>query len=129
MDEDEAAKISHQRKRGVRGAFAAGGTLGAAVMAAVASGLFADANAYSDPLKEAVKDDKVWNIQPDQLAADIAKDPTLQARWKALREYVSQIDEQVGTNLKRAGGGSQDASKHWKNRLSEENGPDVHPVR
>jgi hypothetical protein len=78
-------------------------------------------NAYSDPLDNAMRTNTVANIQPDQLAADIAKNPILQARWKAMRELVQSIDQKVGQNLEQGAGASKETAQHWADRVKSEN--------
>jgi hypothetical protein len=74
-------------------------------------------NLPPDPLKPALRPEE--QVSPDKLADQIAKDPVLYARWKAIREFVGKIDEQVGKNLEQSAGGSQEPAKHWKDRVPQ----------
>jgi hypothetical protein len=38
-----------------------------------------------------------------------------------MREFVAKTDEKVEKNLEQAAGGSQDAAKHWKDRVESSN--------
>jgi len=70
-----------------------------------------------DPLKPVLNPDAT--VSPDKLAEDIAKDPKLQERWKAMREFVQSLDQKVGKNLEQTAGGSLETAKNWKHRVDD----------
>jgi hypothetical protein len=90
------------------------GGLGGAVMAALVATIVH--TMPDDPLKPVLNPEA--KVIPNKLAADIAKDPQLQERWKAMREFVQSLDQQIGKNLEQAAGGSQESAKHWKDKAS-----------
>jgi gas vesicle protein len=94
-------------------------TTGASIGSLITGAIFVGADRYSDPLRDAMQENKIKNVQPDQLADEIAKDPTKHARWKELREFVAKIDDRIGKNLEQASDGSQEAAKRWKDRAED----------
>lgn len=105
MDEETKAAIA-----GV-GVGAAGATVADLITAMVTG------NLPPDLLKSALHPEA--QVNPDNLADEIAKDPNLQIRWKAIREFVGMIDDQVGKNLEQGAGSSQETAKHWKDRFMD----------
>jgi hypothetical protein len=106
---DEKGKESKGSK------FEAGMLTGVVTMGAMA-GIIAGLEAHNaNPLRDAMQN--TTKVKPDELAAEIAKDPKLQERWKAMRELVQSIDQQVGKNLEEGAGVSKDAAQHWQDRV------------
>jgi hypothetical protein len=96
---------------------AAGSSFGAAVMAAVLLGV----DASSDPLRDAVQNHKIQNIQPEQLADEISKDPAKQARWRELREFVAKIDKGVQWNIAQDSKNLAHTAENWQERTDPPN--------
>jgi len=107
------------------GTFKDGALVGVATGASVASlitgALLVGVDAYSDPLRDAIREDKIANIQPDQLANDISKDPKLQARWREMREFVAKIDKGVQWNIAQDAKNLSHTAENWQERTDPPN--------
>ncbi|MGE4003975.1 MAG: hypothetical protein AB7I48_27645 [Planctomycetaceae bacterium] len=124
--DDEKDKKANEKDKNDNGDFlfpngaivGAGTALTAAVVGLVGGGVI-DVRG-DDPLHPFLdKEGHVGRVSPYDMADEIAKHPVLQKRWKAMRELVESIDQQVGENLEHNAGASKDTAQHWRDKATQ----------